>query len=116
MARAFDTRPDTLRQAVRDAQLIIVRAPLPEDIFDCGPVLLGAIRHGAGVDMIPIEAATAAGVLVANTPGANAVTVAEYALGQMLQLARRLALIDARRSGPSRLIGYACPLRASSST
>lgn len=41
------------------------------------PQLLGAIRHGAGVDMIPIEAATAAGVLVANTPGANAVTVAE---------------------------------------
>jgi D-3-phosphoglycerate dehydrogenase len=91
---AADTQADTLRAAVRDAQLIIVRAPLPADIFEHGPQLLGAIRHGAGVDMIPIEAATAAGVLVANTPGANAVTVAEYAIGQMLQLARRLARID----------------------
>ncbi len=91
---APDTQPDTLRAAVRDAQLIIVRAPLPADIFEQGPLLLGAIRHGAGVDMIPIEAATAAGVLVANTPGANAVTVAEYAIGQMLQLSRRLAKID----------------------
>ena len=91
---APDTQPDALRAAVRDAQLIIVRAPLPADIFEQGPLLLGAIRHGAGVDMIPIEAATAAGVLVANTPGANAVTVAEYAIGQMLQLSRRLAKID----------------------
>jgi D-3-phosphoglycerate dehydrogenase len=93
---APDTQPDTLRAAVRDAHLIIVRAPLPADVFEHGPGLLGAIRHGAGVDMIPIEAATAAGVLVANTPGANAVTVAEYAIAQMLQLARRLASIDAR--------------------
>ena len=30
--------------------------------------------------MIPVEAATAAGVLVANVPGANAVTVAEYVM------------------------------------
>ena len=32
--------------------------------------------------------------MVANAPGANAVTVAEYALSQMLQLSRRLSRID----------------------
>jgi D-3-phosphoglycerate dehydrogenase len=91
---AADQRPDTLREAARDADLIIVRAPLPGDVFQAAPRVLAAIRHGAGVDMIPVPAATTAGVLVANVPGANAVTVAEYVIAQMLQLARRLARLD----------------------
>jgi len=78
----------------REAQVIIVRAPLPDDIFERCPTVLAAVRHGAGTDMIPVERATAAGVMVANAPGANAVTVAEYALSQMLQLSRRLSRID----------------------
>jgi D-3-phosphoglycerate dehydrogenase len=71
-----------------------VRAPLPDDVFVHGPHLVGAVRHGAGVDMITVEAATAAGVAVANVPGVNARTVAEYVIGQMLQASRRLAGID----------------------
>jgi D-3-phosphoglycerate dehydrogenase len=78
----------------REAQAIIVRANLPEDIFERCPGVLAAVRHGAGTDMIPVERATAAGVMVANAPGANAVTVAEYAASQMLQLSRQLARID----------------------
>jgi D-3-phosphoglycerate dehydrogenase len=89
-----DTAPDTIRQAVAQAHAVMVRAPLPDDVFACGPGLLGAVRHGAGVDMIPIDAATQAGVPVANVPGVNAATVAEYVLGQMLQSARRLARVD----------------------
>ena len=45
--------------------------------------------------MIPLEAASAAGVLVANTPGANATSVAEYVMFCCLTLARRFRLIDA---------------------
>ncbi|MBP8305894.1 MAG: hydroxyacid dehydrogenase [Burkholderiaceae bacterium] len=78
----------------RQAQAIIVRAPLPDDLFERCPGVLAAVRHGAGVDMIPVERASVAGVMVANAPGANAVTVAEYAISQMLQLSRRLARID----------------------
>ena len=84
-----------IRAAVAQADALIVRAPLPEDVFVHGPHLVGAIRHGAGVDMIPVDAATAAGVAVANVPGVNAVTVAEYAIGQMLSWSRRLTRIDA---------------------
>lgn len=91
-----DTAADTIRRAVAEAHAVMVRAPLPDDVFDCGPGLLGAVRHGAGFDMIPIEAATRAGVPVANVPGVNAATVAEYVLGQMLQSARRLARVDQR--------------------
>jgi D-3-phosphoglycerate dehydrogenase len=90
-----DPTPDAVRQAAREADLIIVRAPLPDDVFEQGPRLLGAIRHGAGVDMIPVERASAAGVIVANAPGANAQTVAEFVLAQLLQLARRTGRIDA---------------------
>jgi D-3-phosphoglycerate dehydrogenase len=99
---AADTSPDSLRRDASGCSVVVVRAPLPEDIFDAAPTLIGAVRHGAGVDMIPIEAATARGVLVANVPGANAQTVAEHVLLSLLHLARRHGAMQARlQSGPT---------------
>lgn len=89
------TDAGTLLAAAGDADVVVVRSPLPPALFDAAPRLRGAIRHGAGVDMIPIDAASRRGVAVANAPGTNAVSVAEYALGQMLALAHRLQRIDA---------------------
>jgi D-3-phosphoglycerate dehydrogenase / 2-oxoglutarate reductase len=85
------TAPDTLRAYAIGCEVVMVRAQLPDDIFDAATSLIGAVRHGAGVDMIPIAAATEHGVLVANVPGANANAVAEHVLHSMLQLARRSA-------------------------
>ncbi|WP_162243710.1 hydroxyacid dehydrogenase [Ramlibacter sp. Leaf400] len=85
---------DALRHQARDADYLVVRAQLPEDIFEATPRLRAAVRHGAGLDMIPVAAASRHGVAVANVPGVNAVTVAEYAVGQMLNLARMLPRID----------------------
>ena len=59
------------------------------------PGLRALMRHGAGLDMIPVEAATAAGVLVANVPGANAVTVAEHVIWTALALLRRFREVNA---------------------
>src|SRR5690606_28654641 len=56
--------------------------------------LKAAIRHGAGLDMIPVEAATAAGVLVANVPAVNARSVAEHVIFSMLALLRRFRPMD----------------------
>ena len=86
---APDTSANTLRTLAEGCQVVVVRAPLPEDIFVAAPSLIGAVRHGAGVDMIPIPAATAGGVLVANVPGVNANAVAEHVLHSMLGMARR---------------------------
>ena len=98
---AADTSPDTLRREASGCSVVVVRAPLPDDIFDAAPSLVGAVRHGAGVDMIPVEAATAHGVLVANVPGANAHTVAEHVLLSLLHLARRRGSVQARlQTGP----------------
>ena len=68
----------TLTREAEDAEIVIVRAPLPATLFDSAARLRAAIRHGAGLDMIPLDAATRAGVLVANVPGVNARTVAEH--------------------------------------
>lgn len=86
----------TLRREAGDADFIVVRATLPDDLFEHTPRLRAAVRHGAGLDMIPIAQASRHGIAVANVPGVNAVTVAEYALAQMLALARRLPCIDAK--------------------
>src|SRR6202521_4409242 len=47
-------------------------------------------RAGVGVDNIDLEPATRQGIAVMNTPGANAVAVAEHTLAMMLALARHL--------------------------
>lgn len=93
---APDTQADTLRRLVRDAEGLVVRAQLPADLFDHAPRLRAVVRHGVGLDMIPVEAATARGIPVANLPGSNATAVVEYALAAMLQLRRGLATMDAR--------------------
>jgi len=47
-------------------------------------------RYGTGVDNVDLEAARKKGVTVTNTPGANAVSVAELALALLLALARQI--------------------------
>ncbi|MDR3076984.1 MAG: phosphoglycerate dehydrogenase [Synergistaceae bacterium] len=51
-------------------------------------------RYGAGVDRVDIAAASARGVCVCNTPGANAQAVADLAFGLMLGVARRIPMLD----------------------
>lgn len=84
----------TLVAESRDAAAIIVRANLPETIFQGAPSLRAAVRHGAGLDMIPMEAATAAGVLVANVPAVNARSVAEHVFFVTMALLRRFRMMD----------------------
>lgn len=92
VATALDAA--TLASEAQNAEIVIVRAPLPPALFDGAPRLRAAIRHGAGLDMIPVEAATAAGVLVANVPGANARTVAEHVFFVAMALLRRFRTLD----------------------
>ncbi|MFI5446137.1 NAD(P)-dependent oxidoreductase [Polaromonas sp. UC242_47] len=91
---ASATDAATLQRAASDASFIVVRSPLPDDLFANAPRLRGVVRHGAGLDMIPVHAASRHGVAVANVPAVNARSVAEYAVAQMLNLARHLTLIN----------------------
>jgi D-3-phosphoglycerate dehydrogenase / 2-oxoglutarate reductase len=52
-------------------------------------------RAGVGVDNVDVETATKRGVLVMNTPGGNAVSVAEHTIALMLGLARAVPQANA---------------------
>ncbi len=84
----------TLERQARQADAIIVRAPISEALVASAPQLKAVVRHGAGVDMIPVETCTSLGVLVANVPAANARAVAEHALMTSLMLLRRFRPVD----------------------
>ncbi len=95
LVTAPDARAETLRELASDAHGIVVRAKLPDDILDHAPQLRGIVRHGVGLDFIPVAAATAAGVPVANLPGVNVQAVAEYCFAALLHLRRPVARVDA---------------------
>ena len=93
---APDATPETLRKWAAEADGIIVRSKLPDDIVDHAPRLKGIVRHGVGLDFIPVAAATARGVAVANLPGSNTSAVAEYIMSALLHLRRPLHRLDAQ--------------------
>ncbi len=75
----------------RGASVLVVELDFVfEEVFEAVPELkfVGICR--AATSHVDIEAATANGVAVVNTPGRNAQAVAEHALGLMLALARRI--------------------------
>jgi D-3-phosphoglycerate dehydrogenase len=53
-------------------------------------------RYGAGVDRVDLAAAKARGIVVCNTPRANAQAVADLAIGLILCVARRIPMLDRR--------------------
>ncbi|MBU4531925.1 MAG: dehydrogenase [Hoeflea sp.] len=92
---ASEPSPAAILRESAGASIIVVRAPIPSEIFSREKTLKAAVRHGAGLDMIPLDAATEAGVLVANVPGVNAVTVAEHCIWSSLALLRRYPCVSA---------------------
>ncbi len=56
-------------------------------------------RAGVGVDNIDTDAATRQGIVVMNTPGANAVAVAELTLGLMIAMGRSIPRANATMHG-----------------
>jgi D-3-phosphoglycerate dehydrogenase len=88
VVRAPDSDVATLRTWARDVDGVLTRSKLPDDLFESAPRVRGVVVHGTGTDLVPVAAATAHGVMVANLPGINAHSVAEYCAMAMLLLAR----------------------------
>jgi D-3-phosphoglycerate dehydrogenase len=89
-----DAAPASLDALLARADYLVVRNHLRAGFLDQSHKLRGIVRHGTGLDMIPMEAATRQGIPVANVPGANAQAVAEYVVGSFFALARRFAAAD----------------------
>ncbi len=80
---------EALKEAVSDAEAMIIRSDkITSEILDAAPHLKIVVRAGAGYDNVDLQAATAHGVVVENTPGQNSNAVAELALGMMVFQAR----------------------------
>ncbi len=86
-----------LPEHLESADALIVRSAVQADakLLAHANKLRVIGRAGVGVDNIDLEAATHKGIAVMNTPGANAVAVAEQTMGMMLALARHLCRADA---------------------
>jgi D-3-phosphoglycerate dehydrogenase len=95
--KTHDQLPDGLAAALADADALVVRSAVQVDdaLMEKAPKLRVIGRAGVGVDNIDAEAATRRGIVVMNTPGANAVAVAELTIGLMLALARKLPAANA---------------------
>ena len=74
-----------LLEAVADADAIIIRSDkIDNEVFDAAKQLKIVVRAGAGYDNVDLDAATAHGVVVMNTPGQNANAVAELVFGLLV--------------------------------
>jgi D-3-phosphoglycerate dehydrogenase len=88
---------ETLDAELPTADALIVRSAtrVTSAVLERSPKLRVVGRAGVGVDNVDLDAATRRGVLVMNTPGGNAPSVAEHTLALMLSLARKIPALNA---------------------
>lgn len=82
--------PKEYEAHLSEADALVVRSAVKvtKEVLAKAPMLKAIGRAGVGVDNVDLPAATEAGVIVMNTPGGNAISVAEHTLALMLALAR----------------------------
>ena len=98
---ASDPSVATVIKEIQGVAGVIVRmAPFTREIIEAADALKVIGRHGVGVDTIDVRAATEKGIVVVNTPNANATSVAEHTLTAIGALAKRTVVYDrATREG-----------------
>jgi len=88
--------PETLLQRIGDYDGLAVRSAtkVTDQVLERAERLKVVGRAGIGVDNIDLGAATAAGVVVMNTPFGNAITTAEHTVAMMMAMARQIPQAD----------------------
>lgn len=91
-----DLDASQLAAALPRADAVIIRSnvEMTRACIDAAPRLRVIGRAGTGLDNVDVEAATRRGIVVMNTPGANANSTAEHALAMLLALARHIPAAD----------------------
>jgi D-3-phosphoglycerate dehydrogenase len=86
----------TLAKALLGKQALVVRSAtqVTAEALAGADQLLVIGRAGIGVDNIDVDAATARGIVVMNTPESGAVTTGELAIAMLLSLARHIPGAD----------------------
>ncbi len=85
-----------LKTAMAEARSVMIRnqTQVTAELMGAAPKLIGIGRVGVGLDNIDLTTASKLGVVVVAPLNANAVSVAELALGLMLALARKIPQSD----------------------
>lgn len=93
--------PEELQDIIGDYDALIVRSgtKVTAKILEAAKNLKIIGRAGVGVDNIDLEAATAKGIVVMNTPGSSSITTAEHTFSLMLALAKNIPQADASLKG-----------------
>jgi D-3-phosphoglycerate dehydrogenase len=96
MGSAIDENSVLSEVSRRTVPAVLLRGPAPftPRVFAAAKDLKIIAKHGAGIDSVDLESATAHGVAVMITNGTNADAVAEHALALMLALTRELPRFD----------------------
>lgn len=90
-----DCTREELMDAVEGCEAFVHRTvPVDESVLDRATELEIISKHGVGVDLIDVDAAAERGILVCNTPGANARAVGEMAITLLLAAWKRLLPAD----------------------
>jgi D-3-phosphoglycerate dehydrogenase len=86
-----------VEEEIRDADALLVRSAtkVTAELLDRAKNLRVIGRAGVGVDNVDLDAATRKGVLVMNTPGGNAISVAEHTMTMLLAMVHPVAAADA---------------------
>lgn len=92
---------DELCRLVADCDGLIVRSAsrVTAKVLKAGRRLKVVGRAGVGVDNIDVPAATAAGVVVMNTPFGNTTSAAEHSVAMLMALARNIPRADQKLRG-----------------
>jgi D-3-phosphoglycerate dehydrogenase len=87
-----DQAEGKLAAQLQSADALVVRSAVEvnAELLEHAPKLRVIGRAGVGVDNIDLDAATRKGIAVMNTPGANAIAVAEHTLAMILATARHI--------------------------
>lgn len=85
----FDQAKYTVADAVENPDAIMVRSAAMHDM-QFGNKLLAIARAGAGVNNIPVDRCAEEGIVVFNTPGANANAVKELVIAGLLLSSRKV--------------------------
>jgi D-3-phosphoglycerate dehydrogenase / 2-oxoglutarate reductase len=87
---ASSLEPAVLHREVVGAEGLIIRTGgvIDAALLDCGKDLKVVGRHGVGYDQIDVEAASARGIQVVYTPGANTQSVCEHVFALLIGLSR----------------------------
>ncbi|HNW39046.1 MAG TPA: phosphoglycerate dehydrogenase [Candidatus Omnitrophota bacterium] len=92
-----DLKPEALKEIIKDYDALVVRSAtkVTKEVIQAAGKLKVIGRAGVGLDNVDLEAATAKGIIVMNTPAGNTISTAEHTFSMILTMSRNIAQANA---------------------